>query len=639
MAMLRPFYSGPIVTGSHVILFAAPSAMAPIAIAVPRLMPKSKFVSTLRAAFDGRLCQNLAILFCVLYGLAIIVNVELAGNPMWFWYAVLFHHGAKLYADMHLALQPLFVLEMDLWMQAFGTKVLALESLSLLHAIALCLGIQLLVRESAWPDWQKGIALAGTFIVCTYFNAYLFNDFHVLTDVFWVFSLVLLLWVAKANAEARQIGLGLALGVLSGLTVTLRITDGAALFAGVGICLLIFARTRKLVVAGLFVAAAALTSIAVVGVTGDSFKDYLSNSIFKAAASKGGGHSLLADPFLLFVNAVKALHRGGKWMLLWVFLMVAVGAVLQRYKKSGARSIVLVQLGVAALGFAIAGSALRGQLLMGALIGELSIFTIVLIYLLAPTIAVRYTMWRTADGRREWDAREVLVVPLFLWMAAASGSSAGTPQNFFEMLALLLVLAIVIQPFRRQAVWANASVVTIFLLMGVTGAIGKVRVPYSWHNYIYSSMFRDREWYRHPVYGLMYIQRDELQFYLPICKELELGSNGTPELLSLPYPQVNYFCSTPPWHGYVQTFFDTSTRSTVMELIKELQTSPPQWIVYQRQLDNLAAHERIYNHGQPLAQRDLDELIMRKIATGQWQMVDKINYLEGDGWLVIRTRP
>jgi hypothetical protein len=61
----------------------------------------------------------------------------------------------------------------------------------------------------------------------------------------------------------------------------------------------------------------------------------------------------------------------------------------------------------------------------------------------------------------------------------------------------------------------------------------------------------------------------------------------------------------------------------------------------------LTLHEQIYNRGKPLAQRDLDRMIMQKIATGQWQVVEKSNYLlldrgiyeEGDGWLVIRTRP
>src|SRR5258707_14753256 len=147
----------------------------------------------------------------------------------------------------------------------------------------------------------------------------------------------------------------------------------------------------------------------------------------------------------------------------------------------------------------------------------------------------------------------------------------------------------------------------------------------------------------------MYIDRGLLQFIEPVCKEIGEG-NPRPELLSMPFSYPNYFCNTPPWHGYVQTFFDTSTRSTITHLIDELDTAPPQWIVYQRQLKIMSGPERLYNHGQRLAQRDMDDMIMRKIATGQWQLVDKSNYLvadmvdennyqDGDGWLIIRTRP
>jgi hypothetical protein len=152
-------------------------------------------------------------------------------------------------------------------------------------------------------------------------------------------------------------------------------------------------------------------------------------------------------------------------------------------------------------------------------------------------------------------------------------------------------------------------------------------------------MFTNREWYRHPVYGPMYIERDELQFLSSVCSEIQQGTTRTPELLSLPFPQASYFCSIPPWHGYVQTFFDTSARATVLQMIQELETAPPEWIVYQRQMVNLAGHEQLYNRGQRLAQRDLDELIMKKIASGEWQLVDKRNYLTGDGWYIVRTRP
>jgi hypothetical protein len=609
-------------------------------------MREDRIICRIRDAFSGRMYQNLAILFCVLFGLAIIVNVELAGNPMWFWYAALFHGGAKLYADLHLALQPLFVLETDAWMQLAGHKVLAMEILSVIHLVALCLGMKLLVRESTWPDWQKGILLASTFLVFTNFTAYLYDDYHVVMDIFWIYSYVLLLMLAKVDDRARQLGLAAALGVLSGLAVTLRINDGAALLAGTGVCLLVLARKNKLIVAGLFTIVAALTGVLIVKLTGDSFSDYVSNSIIKAAGSKGGTHKFLSDPIHLFLNAFDVRH-GRKWIFLWFFAMAAAGALVQRFWKTGIKYTVVLQLGMAGAAFAFSSHQHRTQLLSGELISFLSFIAIVLVYLLVPIVAARYLIWKTGAGKREWDAREVLVLPLFLWFASASTSSGGEPWGLFVIMALFVLTLQVIWPFPRQANWANLSVVTILVLMALSAVQTKLKAPYSWQTYVYSPMFANRQWYRHPVYGPMYIQRDQLRLNESICGEIVQASSPSRELLSLPLPYPNYFCDAPPWHGYVQTFFDTSTRSTIVALIHELRTAPPQWIVYQRQLKILARHERIYNHGQRLAQRDLDDLIMDKIATGQWQLmsdnssllVDKEDYVEGDGWLVIRTRP
>lgn len=601
-------------------------------------MHESRMNRCARAVFQGRVYQNLAMLFCLLFGLAIIVNTELSGNPMWFWYAMLFHRGAKLYADLHLAFQPLFILELDAWMRLAGDKCLVSVVPSVIHLIALCLGIQLVLRESPWPDWQKAIVLASTFLICIHFSAYLFDDFHVVSDIFYIYSLVLLLNLAKADAAARQVGLAAALGVLSGLAVTTRINDGAALLASAGICLLVLARKRKLLVAGLFVAVAALTPVLVVLITGDSFHEYISNSILRAAASKGGSGSLLADTFLMFSNAIKVLHAGGRWILLWVAVIFAVGAIAQKYWGIRDKYAIAAQFGIAAVGFAISSPLGREQLLSGALLGELSIVSVAVIYLLSLIIIVRCLMWGSGHWKSDLDAREILVLVLLFWLASGSTSSGGSPQNFFEMMAVLFLLLPVIQPFGKQANWANTSVLPILVLLGVSGAISKMQIPYEWQSTHFSPMFESREWYQHPVFGPMYIERDQLQFVVPICEEIRQG-NPKPELLSLPFPYPNYFCDIPPWHGYVQTFFDTSTRAAILGLIQELRTDPPQWIVYQRQLRILVLHELVYHHGQSLAQRDLDDLIMQKIATGQWQLVEKRHYLPGDGWLIIRTRP
>ena len=154
-------------------------------------------------------------------------------------------------------------------------------------------------------------------------------------------------------------------------------------------------------------------------------------------------------------------------------------------------------------------------------------------------------------------------------------------------------------------------------------------------------MYTHRTWYRHQVRGPLYIDRDLLAFSESSCGVMDAGRAESPQtlLLAIPYPYPNYFCATPPWHGYIQTYFDTTQRSVVEQLIAELKQNPPEWIIYQRQLVILAGAERLYNHGQPIAQRDLDNLIMGKIRTGQWKLVERQNYLPGDGWYVVQTHP
>ena len=139
----------------------------------------------------------------------------------------------------------------------------------------------------------------------------------------------------------------------------------------------------------------------------------------------------------------------------------------------------------------------------------------------------------------------------------------------------------------------------------------------------------------------MIIDRDLLQFIGPVCAAVD-ADKPRAELLSLPFPFANYFCVVPPWHGYVQTFFDTSSRETIEGLMDELEKSPPKWILYQRQLVNLTAHENIYNHRQPLPHRYLDQMIESKSGDGEWQVVYRSMYEDrpmwDNSWTLMRTR-
>jgi len=216
-------------------------------------------------------------------------------------------------------------------------------------------------------------------------------------------------------------------------------------------------------------------------------------------------------------------------------------------------------------------------------------------------------------------------------------------------MALLFLLVPIFISLNGEGDWKNATFVAIVAIAGLAGAYYKVVSPYSWGAADNRPMFEGRQWYRHPLYGAMYIDSELLHFTAPICSTMGEGKtlDGRDiELLSIPFPYTNYFCGIPPWKNYVQTWYDTVTPATVTTLMAQLNTSPPKWILYERQLATLRAHEAEYNNGQPIAHRYLDTMMMQKLDSGQWQLVEKSTYLTpyksdpaDSAWLLIKTRP
>ncbi len=594
--------------------------------------------------------QVLAMLLCVALALLMIINNQMGGEAMWFWYGTVFLHGAKLYTELHTALQPFFVLEIAEWMRLFGIKIAVYELPSLLHAVLLTLGLYLLLRESSWPDWQKAVVLLGGFVYTVAGHSYRFDDYHVVAEALIVYALLLLLMIGRPGERehgSRKLLLIAALGLVCGLTVVTRLTDGAAIVTASGLSLLFLLRGKRPASLALFAAVAALTVILVVKLTGDTLSAYISSSVFRAASSKGGTSSILAAPLLMIRNTIHMASEQ-KRIEAGVAFLFLVGAVTAHYWKRGVRYIIPMQLGFAGMMFLVAAPPKKVALEKGLLFETLVLVLTLLMYVAAALVIVRFTRYK--QGKGSWDPREVLIfVPILEWASYSAGAAAEPLTNYYAPVALLLLLIAVVQPFRRSAIWFNPSLVTVMGLVALTGITAKAVVPYSWQNYRYPPMFENRVRYVHPVYGDMYIDRELLQFSERVCSDIgALPGKPGPELLSLPYPYPNYFCNTPPWHNYVQTFFDTATRGTIEHMMQELQNAPPQWIVYQRQLNIMKGSEQLYNHGRPIAQRDLDTLIMKKLASGEWSLVDRSDYLKpdkasdaalGTGWYIIRTRP
>jgi hypothetical protein len=759
------------------------------------------------------LLQTIAFVVCVLFGLALIANLEPANEGVWFWYSVFFRSGRHLYADMHLALQPLYVLETSAFMAVLGKGWLVSRIPAVLHLVAYCLALLLLVRRSTFSDAQKAILLACSFFVSIAFGAIVFGDYHVLADCFMLYSLLALLSLRTSSSVGRALGLAVILGVLSGLSLTTRLNDGAALFAGVFLAIVCLAPLKKLLSLLLFCLATGFTVVLIATLTGDSLHDYFRYSIFGAAGIKGGGSgSVLTQPLRLPWSIVGWLmhnwpilkfsylaafllaltlgflfrelsRRRGWWQLglavlgvvllamlaprtglfldnalvvhlssllillayglgIWVaarfilslfdpkrangwdrreiLLLIPLGQMASgsmssggmHYSLLGPVGVFIVLLGICSpirlkldshpswlprntvewlirssriptdfhirrrgrweLGLAVIGVVLiafsgwmfvaprtalfvpdvstPSRLQDNALLLFLAGLLVLLAYGLAIWAIARF-IFRLFDRKRAggWDRREVLLlIPLVL--IAVGSTSAGTIQSdvIGAMFVFIVVLAIC-SAIYLKAEWPRDTLFALAILLIVCVGVYRFDSPYSWYTYREKPMFMDRVWYQHPDYGPIYIERDLLQMVQPVCQKIR-KSGVTNELLSLPYPGANYFCSIPPWHGYVQTFFDTTSKQTMQTLMNELQASPPKWIFYQRQLKTIRMHEIAYNQGNPLQQRYLDQLIAQKIADGIWRVVYTSDFGEAslrssgfdkqwdNQWILIQTR-
>jgi len=382
--------------------------------------------------------------------------------------------------------------------------------------------------------------------------------------------------------------------------------------------------------------------------TGDSLHDYATNSIFKAAGIKGGGSSVLAQPFRVPWNTVEWLMHS--WpiqilrcafslALIWVFLL----RPLSRRRGWG-------QLGSAVLAvvaIVIPMYVLIRDIQNNGLLASVAGLLVLVAYGLGVWVAVRFLLWlfdpKRANG---WDRREILFLIPLGQMASGSMSSGGTHYStLYEPVGVFIVLLAIYSPIRLKAQWLRDILVALGVLLVFSTVANKFIEPYHWHTYKEKPLFAGRTWYRHPDYGPMIIDRDLLQMIQPVCQKIRDGGSDN-ELLSLPFPGGNYFCSIPPWHGYVQTFFDTTSKQTIQNLMDELQSSPPKWIFYQRQLRTLRLHEDVYNQGKPLQQRFLDQLIEQRIHDETWRVVYTSDYgtrqqwgeLWDNEWILIQTR-
>ncbi len=581
---------------------------------------------------------------CILFGVVLIANTMSANEGGWSWYAAFFNEGTRLYSDMHLPLQPFYVLESAGFMPLLGNGWLVSKIPPLTHLFLYAVGLLLVIRNSNWNDLEKAVVLGCAFFVSIASRLERFDDYHLLADSFQIYSIVLLLMLQKSSSARRNLWIVAGLGILSGLSITTRANDGGALLLAVAIAISCLALFKRPVWVVLFAVVAALTVIFIVHLTGDSLSVYATNTIFKAADLKGGVGGVLASPLLLPLYSLPTFLFRRMWavvacclgtLLAWEFILLpSTQSGSRRNIKRATLGLVLTVLPLCIL------IPWRAE---NALLVALSLLAVYVLYGFGIWVFIRFLRWQfMAPDRYQWNHREILIlIPLGQLMSSSMSSGGQLPENFGPA-AVLILLATIVSPTPFKSGKNRSVFLAIAVLVMCCSVAFKARIPYSWFSYQAKPIFVAREWYRHPIYGPMYIEKDMLKFIMPVCRNVGMA-NPNIELLSLPFSFANYFCAVAPWHGYVQTWFDISTKLTIGRLDNDLLTAPPKWILYQKQPGVLRLHETTYNNGRPLPYRVIDQLIDNRLAEGAWQVVYTSEYSNSElwntEWILIRTRP
>ena len=571
--------------------------------------------------------------FCFLFALALIANIQPNGDGLWFWYASSVLQGQKLYTDLHLNLQPLFVLLTAGFIKVLGPGWLAFKVFPALQAMVFCLELYLVARFIPLKSWQRGLLLTAVFGLTITNAFYRFDDYHVTTQCLQLGALYLLLLLGQTATAARGLWVAAGLGLLAGLMTASRLNDGAAQFIACALALPFFlAPARRIYALLLFCAATAAGLAGVVLLTGDTIAAWHLESITLASRIKGGTGSILLAPLALpYRLATGAFQARGP-----LLVVIAVGLILLFARERKAQASRMSRRDVVAWLFAAPMCAYwirKGA--QGRANAELGQVGALLLLAAGAWVLFRIARAALPAGPTAWNRNLLLVlIPAWSLVGAALTSGSSLPDYGPSVAVFLLILPLALPTLCTVAVQRRALLIVCGLIV-VAFLPDKVLVPYQWHHYHADPLFEGRVVYRHPVFGPMVIEKAQLDFMLPMCAAIH-ASGPAPTLLALPYPYPNYFCDIAPWHGYVQTWYDTSGRSVIDKLDGELNTAPPDWIMYQRGLDTMSMHEGVFNGYKPLPHRELDREIMGKIAANQWTIARRVCF-EGSDWLLIRS--
>lgn len=565
-----------------------------------------------------------------LFGLFLLISVVSPGDGGWILYGREISKGAKLYSDLNFNQQPIFPI-ISAFVASITDNILYHHLLYLPVLIFFITSLVLISKEVEENFHLRSLLMATIFFVAISFEAYRFDDYHALAQSGVLFAVALTIHKISKD-DQRVIKFFFIQGILFGIVLLIRVNEGLVIMAGLLITGLFLSSSIVKFIQGIliFTLAFSLVLITVLLLIGESPFTWFDFTFLRALGNKGGT-SVFTYPYRLILNSISSLYDNFnalspfKKRVIVIYILFFCGLTFITQKA-------FIKYLYGLLGLIIASYYLHetGRILLQLLI---PLFVLILFFS-SPLSLLSVIFIKKRICKYVFI---VSVYPMALFFLG-SLSSAGRFQDLtFPSAALIAIIPIV---FNKKIVgkilpdWIKYLFYSVLAILVVEGFYQRNSIPYAWHSYkVPPLLSSEYEIVRQPMVGNVILSNDVAKLVLPVCEIVPQGAS----LISMPFSFANYFCGIPVWHGYVQSFYDTAGPVLIGQIVNDLKSSPPDYIFYQRQLLNLSIHESLFNGGNPLPHRNIDDLIMSKIKSGDWKIVYRSPLFPPSDWILIRT--
>lgn len=567
------------------------------------------------------IAEWLGPLLCFAFGAVCLTLIIGPADGTWVLYAREMEAGRRLYSDLGVNQQPLFPL-----LSYVGTKLSPGGLLGDRLIFFAVLGVHVLLiflvsRRAAGAGVASVVLGFAAYFTAIHFEGFRYDDYHAIAHCLALGSLYLSIRYRGGELKAERFAF--VQGAIAAGAFLTRVNEGLAVGASVAIVVLALHRlskqTARLFLIGILGAACVFGPVLLS--IGETPSTWFQQTLLAASSAKGGG-SLASSPWRALLQAVGLLMRPIGLVLLLVPGLIAV--TLGATRPASRRVASLLGTVAALCVFAVLKFCDPDSLVPLAPVA---------LVLSAAGLTAWAIRWVTRRGND--TALALVAYPFFMFATGALSSGGRVYPLYFPVALALLVGALLVckrlsDEHRRSLRIACAG---LLALIAADAFAYRVKNPYSWLAYRANPMFVDYRFENDAARGPHVVTRQLSDLIEPVC-----AAAAGKTLLSLPYSFANYYCGIPVWHGYVQSFFDTSTRSRIEQIEADLQRDPPDMVFYQRQLPILRFHEVSFAGGRPLPHRELDELIVEKVRSGEWTVVYRSTAYPPSTWYLISTR-